>query len=113
MLRLTTITQEEITSLELVKQINLFREEEGNRTELRHDNLLNIIRDEFEEEISLQKLLESDYKSERGRTYPMFVLTISQAKQVLLRESKFVGKLFSTLRKIDLVFPLSMYTSFL
>jgi phage antirepressor YoqD-like protein len=83
---------ETITSLELVKQINLFRAQEENKAELRHDTLLEIIRDEFEDEISLQKLLESNYKSERGRTYPMFVLTISQAKQVLVRESKFVRK---------------------
>lgn len=106
------IKQNTISSLELVKQINLFREQEGNRTVLRHDTLLNIIRDEFEDEISLQKLLESNYKSDRGQIYPMFVSTISQAKQLLVRESKFVGKLFSILRKIDLVFPLSMYTSF-
>jgi hypothetical protein len=112
MLRLTTITQEEITSLELVKQINLFREQEGNRTEVGHNDLLKIIRDEFEEEISLGKISQREYNNSRGQTYPMFVLTISQAKQVLLRESKFVRKLFSILRKIDLVFPLSMYTSF-
>ena len=46
-----------ITSLELVEQINLFRKEEGKETELRHDTMLSIIRDEFEEEISLQKIL--------------------------------------------------------
>ncbi|WP_395073819.1 phage antirepressor KilAC domain-containing protein [Flavobacterium sp.] len=89
---LINTNHKEITSLELVKQINLFREKEGNRSELRHDTLLGIIRDEFEEEISLQKLLESNYKSQRGQTYPMFTLTISQAKQVLIRESKFVRK---------------------
>lgn len=81
-----------ITSLELVEQINLFRKEEGKETELRHDTMLSIIRDEFEEEISLQKILESKYKNERGREYPMFELTITQGKQVLLRESKFVRK---------------------
>jgi hypothetical protein len=53
---------------------------------------LAIIRDEFEEEISRQKILPSEYKSERGQIYPMFVLTISQAKQAVLRESKFVEK---------------------
>lgn len=85
-------TKETITSLELVEQINLFRKEEGKENELRHDTLLSIIRDEFEEEISLQKILESKYKNDRGREYPMFVLTIPQAKQVLVRESKFVRK---------------------
>lgn len=40
--------KETITSLELVKEINLFREKEGNRSELRHDTLREIIRDELE-----------------------------------------------------------------
>ncbi|MGL4645948.1 MAG: ORF6C domain-containing protein [Cetobacterium somerae] len=84
--------KETITSLELVEQINFFRKQEENKTELRHDTLLGIIRDEFEEEISLQKILESTYKNDRGREYPMFNLTISQSKQVLMRESKFVRK---------------------
>lgn len=38
-----------ITSLELLEQINIFRREEGNKSELLHKNLLAIIRDEFEE----------------------------------------------------------------
>lgn len=45
-----------ITSLELVKQINLFRKQDSNRTELGHNDLLKVIRDEFEEEISLGKI---------------------------------------------------------
>lgn len=80
------------TSLELVEQINHFRTLEENRNRLRHDTLLSIIRDEFEEEISLQKILESNYTNSRGRQYPMFILTASQAKQVLVRESKFVRR---------------------
>lgn len=84
--------KETITSLELVEQINLFRSKDGNKNELRHDNLLQIIRDEFEEEISLLKIQESKYKNERGREYPMFILTFNQAKQVLVRESKAVRK---------------------
>lgn len=56
--------QETITSLELLEQINFFREKEGNKNELRHDNLLQVIllqviRDEFSEEISLLKIQES------------------------------------------------------
>ena len=81
-----------ITSLELVEQINLFRKEEGKEVELQHKSLLNIIRDEFEEEINRQKILPISYKDPRNRDQPMFVLTLSQAKQVLLRESKFVRK---------------------
>lgn len=81
-----------VTSLELVEQINIFRSQEGNRSELQHNDLLKIIRDEFEEEISLGKISQSTYKNDRGREYPMFELTFNQAKQVLVRESKFVRK---------------------
>ncbi len=86
------VSKKTVSSLELVEQINIFRKEEGKETELRHDTMLSIIRDEFEKEISLQKILESKYKNERGREYPMFELTISQGKQVLMRESKYVRR---------------------
>ncbi|WP_424653504.1 hypothetical protein [Capnocytophaga sputigena] len=86
-------TKKTITSLELVEQINLFRKEEGKEISLRHDTLLNIIRDEFEEEIGLQKILETQYTHPQNKQkYPMFELTIAQGKQVLLRESKFVRR---------------------
>nr|DAU48772.1 MAG TPA: hypothetical protein [Caudoviricetes sp.] len=86
-------TNKTITSLELVEQINLFRKEEGKEISLRHDTLLNIIRDEFEEEIGLQKILETHYiHPQNKQKYPMFELTIAQGKQVLLRESKFVRR---------------------
>ena len=99
----------QITSLELLDQINLFRKEEykeklknntlteaekkkGKFTELLHKSLLDIIRDEFSAEITEQKILPSTYKDTTGRKLPMFILTLSQAKQVLLRESKFVRR---------------------
>lgn len=86
-------TNKTITSLELVEQINLFRKEEGKEISLRHDTLLNIIRYEFEEEIGLQKILETHYiHPQNKQKYPMFELTIAQGKQVLLRESKFVRR---------------------
>lgn len=90
-----------ISSLELVEQINLFRKEDG-KSELLHKTMLEIIRDEFEEEISRQEILPSEYKSDRGQTYPKFDLTISQAKQVLVRESKMVRKaVIAFLEKIE------------
>lgn len=85
-------TNQTLTSLELVKQINLFREQEGNKAVLQHKSLLEIIRDEFEEEISRQEILPTSYKDTFNREQPMFTLTISQGKQVLVRESKFVRK---------------------
>lgn len=89
----TINAKETMTSLELVKQINLFRAEEGNRAELQHSDLLKVIRDEFEDEIGLGIISDTPYKHpQNGQMYPMFELTLSQAKQVLVRESKFVRK---------------------
>ena len=89
---MTQLTKKEsMTSLELLKEINIFREKEGKETEMQHKTLLGIIRDEFEEEISQQELLLSNYYS-RGKEFPMFILTLAQSKQVLSRESKFVRK---------------------
>ena len=100
----------EITSLELVKEINLFREKEyfykisnnlklgkvesknGKYVELQHKTLLSIVKDEFEEEINEQKILLVDYKDNKGELRPMYILSLDQAKQVLMRESKFVRK---------------------
>lgn len=93
MLEIMGLNKDRITSLELLDQINIFRKQEGNRAELRHDTLLDIIRDEFEEEIGLQKILETLYiHPQNKQKYPMFILNYNQAKQVLLRESKFVRR---------------------
>lgn len=81
-----------ITSLELLEQINIFRKEEGNKSELLHKNLLAIIRDEFEEEINGLKIQPVEYTDKKGEKRPMYILTLNQAKQVLMRESKFVRK---------------------
>ena len=142
------LSKESINSKELLKQINYFREMEykereanetlteaqkkrGHYIELRHDNLLRTIRDEFNiqvnainknaikneeidqlnfeemlkgrlnfEETSKDKIIPtsvegifiSTYIDEWNRQKPMFILTIDQAKQVLLRESKVVRK---------------------
>ena len=82
----------------------------GHYIELRHDTLLNIIKSEFNLKIDLQNILEmlkekeqlnfepmfidgifiSTYKDKYDREQIMFILTIDQAKQVLLRESRIV-----------------------
>ena len=145
------LSKESINSKELLKQINYFREIEykereangtlteaqkkrGHYIELQHNDLLKIIRnefdiqvgqgnfsqtsDEFNLKIDFQNILEmlkgrlnfeetskdkiiptsvegifiSTYIDEWNRQQPMFILTIDQAKQVLLRESKVVRK---------------------
>lgn len=139
------VKKDKITSLELLKQINYYRKQEGNRIELQHKDLLKIIRDEFLEEVNernispvenekdvgnislmskkvngvkisgvkkkdegnispmsdkilSQKILEKSnikigyYKDTYGRKQLMYILTLSQGKQVLVRESKYVRR---------------------
>lgn len=86
------INKDKITSLELLTEINKFRKEEGNRTDLQHKDLLKIIREEFSEEIGEGKISPTSYKDQWNREQPMFILTLSQARQVLVRESKYVRK---------------------
>ena len=115
------LSKESINSKELLKQINIFREMEykekeanntlteaqkkrGSYIELTHDTLLKIIRDEFNMKVNAVNKnavknnnhyngpVETSYKDDKGELRPMFILTIGQAKQVLLRESKVVRK---------------------
>ncbi|MGL5099454.1 MAG: phage antirepressor Ant, partial [Fusobacteriaceae bacterium] len=81
-----------INSLELLEQINFFRKQESDKTELRHDNLRSAIKDEFEEEILSLKIQEKPISSNGGRPSMVYELNPGQAKQVLVRESKFVRK---------------------
>lgn len=84
---LSILTKDTITSLELLEQINFFRKQEGRKTETQHKTLLEIIRNEFEEEINEQKILPVTYTDKKGEERPMYILTLNQAKQVLMRES--------------------------
>lgn len=91
-----------LTSLELLEQINFFREQEGNKTILGHNDLLKIIRDEFTEEISLGKISQIKYKDKRNREQPLYILTLDQARQVLARESSTVRKaIFKYIRALE------------
>ena len=84
---LTLLNKDTITSLELVEQINFFRKQEGRKTETQHYDLLKIIRNEFDEEINEGKISVDTYKDKKGEERPMYILTLNQAKQVLMRES--------------------------
>jgi hypothetical protein len=79
----------------------------GHYIELQHNDLLKKIRDEFNIQVnegknplvenkiiptSVNGIFETSYKDDKGELRPMFILTIGQAKQVLLRESKVVRK---------------------
>ena len=140
--------REMITSRELLKKINELREKEyeekakagtltesevkrGKFSELRHKDLLKVIRNEFDEDfngrkiylseglnkndeqklflvetkkdngrkispvkkrIPKNKILIDKYLDEKGEKRDMYVLPLEKAKQVLMRESKFVRK---------------------
>ena len=140
--------REMITSRELLKKINELREKEyeekakagtlteseikrGKFSELRHKDLLKVIRNEFDEDfngrkiylsedlnknneqklflvetkkdnegkispvkkrIQKNKILIDKYLDEKGERRNMYVLPLEKAKQVLMRESKFVRK---------------------
>lgn len=84
--------KETISSLELCEVINKFREDLEGKKELKHYDLLKIIRSEFGEEIGDGKISESYYINSQNKKQPMFELTFNQAKQVLLREHKSVRK---------------------
>ena len=90
--------KENITSLELLEEINRFREEEGNDTELSHNTLLRNIR----EEIGLKFIVQSSYINSQNKKQPMYILTLKQALRILTKESRFVrGKVFEYIEKLE------------
>ena len=86
------ISKDSFTSLELVELINQFRAQEGSKSNLRHSDFLNVIRDEFSEEINERKISSVEYLDKKGEERPMFILDLKQSRQVLVRESRQVRK---------------------
>lgn len=86
------ISKDSFTSLELVELINQFRAQEGSKSNLLHKTFLDVIRDEFSEEINEQKILPVKYLDKKGEERPMFILDLKQSRQVLVRESRQVRK---------------------
>jgi NifB/MoaA-like Fe-S oxidoreductase len=61
-----------VTSLDLVKEINMFRAEIEGKSEVAHNDLLKVIRDEFEEEIGMGEISHTPYiHPQNGQEYPM------------------------------------------
>jgi len=97
--------KESITSLELLEQINIFRNKE-KRSKMRHFDLLKIIDKEFQEEIQQRKisLLQKEIKVNNGgyKTIDCYILTLKQSLRVLTKESRFVrGKVFDYIEKLE------------
>lgn len=106
-----------ISSFELLDQINLFRSLDAKKSKLAHRTLLSIIRDEFSEDegsdLQEQRILQSfrirELPNGGHKNEPYYELTISQAKQVLLRESKLVRrKVIEYLENFERAFANSM-----
>ena len=91
----TKTDKKTLTSLEVCEQINLFRQKESELSdkpykELAHNDLLKIIRAEFDDERGEGKISRSSYVTIQNKELPMYVLPLSEAKRILLRESIFV-----------------------
>jgi hypothetical protein len=80
------------SSLYLVKQINLFRKEEGNRATLMHYDLLKKIEKEFDEEVADGNISVSYYKDKSGKQSKYYELDYELSVQILVSESKIVRK---------------------
>ncbi|MGL5713453.1 MAG: hypothetical protein ACRCX2_10575 [Paraclostridium sp.] len=89
-------TKSTLTTLEILEQINFFRKAEGIQSPMLHKNLLAIVRSEFEEEINELKIQPVNYEDKKGESRAMFELTLNQAKQILMKESKYVRKAMIT-----------------
>ena len=78
--------KETVTSHELLEQINIFRKQEG-KSKLEHYDLKKIIRKELTKDFNAGKISCIKQKDSRGREQEIYILTFSQGKRVLLRES--------------------------
>lgn len=92
-MQLTNFSSEaKYSSRYLVEQINLFRKDEGNTTELLHKNFLAKIENEFEEEINGLKIYPVEMRDQKGEMRKVYELNFEQSLQMLMSESKSVRK---------------------
>jgi len=92
-MELTNFNSEQIySSLYLVEQINIFRKEEGNQSELRHSDFLKKIEKEFDDEIAERNISPSSYLAGNGKQEKCYELTFEHSLQILMSESKTVRK---------------------
>lgn len=82
----TLVNKETVTSRELLEQINMFREQEG-KSKLENYDLKKIIRKELKKDFNAGKISCIKETDSRGREQDLYILTFSQGKRVLLRES--------------------------
>ena len=97
MKQLTEFNEEKrFSSLFICDEINKFRDLEGNRSKLRHSDLLAKIEKEFEEEIHQRKIsLQFNIRQlpNKGTAQDKYYeLTYEQSLQLLMGESRYVRK---------------------
>lgn len=100
--------KETVTSRELLEQINMFREQEG-KSKLENYDLKKIIRKELKKDFNAGKISCIKETDSRGREQDLYILTFSQGKRVLLRESptvrqaviEYIEKLENTIIKLQ------------
>lgn len=91
MMELTKINEEKCyTSKFLVEQINAFRKEEGNQSDIRHSDLIAKIEKRFESKITERKISLSEYKDSTGRTLKQYELPFEYCLRILMDESEMV-----------------------
>ena len=78
--------KETVTSRELLEHINIFRQQEG-KSKLENYDLKKIIRKELKKDFNAGKISCIKETDSRGREQDLYILTFSQGKRVLLRES--------------------------
>ena len=102
------VNKETVTSRELLEQINMFREQEG-KSKLENYDLKKIIRKELKKDFNAGKISCIKETDSRGREQDLYILTFSQGKRVLLRESptvrqaviEYIDKLESAIIKLQ------------
>lgn len=95
LVNITLNTDKTINSVDLVEIINNFREVEGNRAELRHDNFIAKIEKEIEtlESVGISSDLNfkvANYKDKQGKERPCYKLNRDGMLQMLNSESTLV-----------------------
>ena len=104
----TLANKETVTSRELLEQINIFRQQEG-KSKLENYDLKKIIRKELKKDFNAGKISCIKETDSRGREQDLYILTFSQGKRVLLRESptvrqaviEYIEKLENTIIKLQ------------
>lgn len=74
----------QISTLDLVEQINIFRANEG-KSNLTHSDFLKVVRLEFDDEINAGNVSLVKYKDKKGEDRPMYILNQNHVDRLMFR----------------------------